>query len=139
MVSFVEAQNSLKRMSERGASLSFKTRQSHAIRFSSKPMVMKVTGLKTYRGPKRKEEFGVCCVPGFYRQKPPFANRWNSDICFSPRIWCGLACGDFKPELVSMMKSENASADIDNEPGKPATSATTRRWRRASSRRSPTA
>jgi hypothetical protein len=41
-------------MSERGASLSFKTRQSHAIRFSSKPMVMKVTGLKTYRGPKRK-------------------------------------------------------------------------------------
>ena len=69
----------------------------------------------------------MCCLPGFYRQKPPFANRWNSDVCFSLRIWCtaGLACGDFKPELVSMMKSvlENASADIDNEPGKPATSA----------------
>jgi hypothetical protein len=33
---------------------------------------------------------------------------------------------DFKPELVSMMKSvlENASAYIDNESGKPATSAT---------------
>ena len=44
----------------------------------------------------------MCCLPGFYRQKPPFANRWNSDVCFSLRIWCtaGLACGDFKPELV---------------------------------------
>ena len=33
---------------------------------------------------------------------------------------------DFKPELVSMMKSvlENASAYSDNESGKPATSAT---------------
>ena len=25
-----------------------------------------VTGLKTYRGPKRKEQLGVCSLPGFY-------------------------------------------------------------------------
>jgi hypothetical protein len=25
-----------------------------------------VTGLKTYRGPKRKEQFGVCSLPGYY-------------------------------------------------------------------------
>jgi hypothetical protein len=24
-----------------------------------------VTGLKTYRGPKRKEQFGVCSLPGY--------------------------------------------------------------------------
>jgi hypothetical protein len=46
MDSFVEAQNRLKRMSDRGAVTLFKTRQSHAVRFSFIPVVMKSLGLK---------------------------------------------------------------------------------------------
>jgi hypothetical protein len=45
MDSFVEAQNSLKRMSDGGVTL-FKTQQSHAVRFSFIPAVMKSPGLK---------------------------------------------------------------------------------------------
>jgi hypothetical protein len=29
-------------------------------------MVVKFTGLKTYRGQKRKEQLGACSLPGFY-------------------------------------------------------------------------
>ena len=46
MNSFVEAQNSLKRMSYAGCVTRFKTRQSHAVRFSFIPVVMKSPGLK---------------------------------------------------------------------------------------------
>src|SRR5258705_13735202 len=46
MDSFVEAQNNLKRMSYAGCVILFKTRQSHAVRFSFMLMVMKSTGLK---------------------------------------------------------------------------------------------
>jgi hypothetical protein len=46
MDSFVEAQNSLKRMSYRGMVTLFKARQSHAVRFSYIPVVMKSPGLK---------------------------------------------------------------------------------------------
>ena len=60
MDSFVEAQNSLKRMSDGGCVTLFKAQQSHAVRFSFIPVVHEVTGLKTYRGPKRKEQLG--CV-----------------------------------------------------------------------------
>jgi hypothetical protein len=66
MDSFVEAQNNLKRMSYAKCVTLFKTRQSHAVRFSFMPMVMKSPGLKTYRGPKRKEQLGVCSILGFY-------------------------------------------------------------------------
>jgi hypothetical protein len=61
----MEAQNSLKRMSVRGPVTLFKTRQSHAVRFSFIPVVMKSTGLKTYRGPKRKKQLGGCSLPGY--------------------------------------------------------------------------
>jgi hypothetical protein len=48
-------------MGDRGGCVTlFKTRQSHAIGGHE------VTGLKTYRGPKRKEQFGVCSLPGYY-------------------------------------------------------------------------
>jgi hypothetical protein len=66
MDSFVEAQNSLKRMSYAGCVILFKTRQSHAVRFSFMPMVVKSPRLKTHRGPKRKEQLGVCSLPDFY-------------------------------------------------------------------------
>jgi hypothetical protein len=46
MDSFVEAQNRLKRISYRGAVALFKMRQSHAVRFSFIPAVMKSLGLK---------------------------------------------------------------------------------------------
>jgi len=46
MDSFVEAQNNLKRMSYAGCVILSKTRQSHAVRFSFMPMVMKSPGLK---------------------------------------------------------------------------------------------
>ena len=42
-------------MSHGGCLTLFKTRQSHAARFSFMPFGHEVTGLKTYRGPKRKE------------------------------------------------------------------------------------
>jgi hypothetical protein len=65
MDSFAEAQNNLKRMSYAGCVTLFKTRQSprfalvHANGYG-------VTGLKTYRGPKSKEQLGVCSLPGVY-------------------------------------------------------------------------
>ena len=59
MDSFVEAQNRLKRMSYRGAITLFK----NAARPRSSLLVhtcgREVTGLKTYRGPKRKDQLGV--------------------------------------------------------------------------------
>jgi hypothetical protein len=69
MDSFVEAQNNLKRMSYAGCVILFETLQSHAVRFSFMPMVMKSPRLRTYRGPKRKEQLGVCSLPGFYLQE----------------------------------------------------------------------
>ena len=42
----MEAQNSLKRMSDGGCVTLFKAQQSHAVRFSFMPMVMKSPGLK---------------------------------------------------------------------------------------------
>jgi len=62
--SFVEAQNNSKRMSCAGCVTLFKTRQNQAARFSFMPVVMKSNGLKTYRGPKRKVQFGPCSMPG---------------------------------------------------------------------------
>jgi hypothetical protein len=69
MDSFVEAQNNLKRMSYGGSVTLFKTWQSRAVRFSFMPMGHEVTGLKTYRGLKRKERLGACSLPGFYVPK----------------------------------------------------------------------
>src|ERR1700676_3000679 len=65
MDSFVEAQNNLKRTSYAGASLcksAAKPRSSLLVHADGH----EVTGLKTYRGPKRKEQLGVCSLPGFY-------------------------------------------------------------------------
>jgi hypothetical protein len=64
MNSFVEAKNNLAH-ELRGCVILFITRQSHAVRFSFVPMFMKSPRLKTYRGPKRKEQLGVCSLPGF--------------------------------------------------------------------------
>ena len=58
MDSFVEAQNRLKRISYRGRSLCLKgdkPRSSLLVHACDH----EVTGLKTYQGPKRKEQFGV--------------------------------------------------------------------------------
>ena len=55
MDSFVEAQNSLKRKSDGGCVTLL---QSHAVRFVH-TCGHEVAGLKTYRGAKRKEQFGV--------------------------------------------------------------------------------
>jgi hypothetical protein len=46
-------------MSDLGCVTLSKTRQSHAVRFPFMPMGHEVTGLKTYRGPKRKEQLGA--------------------------------------------------------------------------------
>jgi AraC-like DNA-binding protein len=70
MDSFVEAQNNLKRMS-------YAVR--HSVLNAAKPRSSllvhayghEVTGLKTYRGPKCKEQFGVCSLASM-RQKRPF-------------------------------------------------------------------
>src|SRR3981189_1634267 len=61
MDSFVEAQNNLKRMSYAGCVILFKTRQSHAVRFSFMPMVMKSPGLKPIEAQNARSS--SACVP----------------------------------------------------------------------------
>src|SRR5229473_6978976 len=61
MDSFVEAQNNLKRMSYAGCVILFKTRQSHAVRFSFMPMVMKSPGLKPIEAKNARSS--SACVP----------------------------------------------------------------------------
>jgi hypothetical protein len=55
MDSFVAAQNSSKRMSDEGCATLFKTRQKARSSLPVHTCGHEVTGLKTYRGPKRKE------------------------------------------------------------------------------------
>jgi len=61
MDSFVEAQKNLKRMSYAGRVILFKTQQSHALRFSVMPMVMKSPGLKPIEAQNARSSSG--CVP----------------------------------------------------------------------------
>jgi hypothetical protein len=62
MGSFVEAQNNLKRMSYRGMRhFVLKRRQSHAVRFSFMPMVMKSPGLKPIEAQNARSS--SACVP----------------------------------------------------------------------------
>src|SRR5664280_1203770 len=61
MGSFVEAQNNLKRMSHAGCVTLAKTRQSHAVRFSFMPMVMKSPGLKPIEAENARSS--SACVP----------------------------------------------------------------------------
>jgi len=61
MDSFVEAQNNLKRMSYAECVTLFKTRQSHAARFSFMPMVMKSPGLKPIEAQNARSS--SACVP----------------------------------------------------------------------------
>jgi len=61
MDSFVEAQNNLKRTSYAGCVTLFKTRQSHAARFSFMPMVMKSPGLKPIEAQNARSS--SACVP----------------------------------------------------------------------------
>jgi hypothetical protein len=61
MDSFVEAQNNLKRISYAGCVTLFKTRQSHAARFSFMPMVMKSPGLKPIEAQNARSS--SACVP----------------------------------------------------------------------------
>ena len=55
------AQNNLKRMSYAGCVTLFKTRQSHAVRFSFMPMVMKSPGLKPIEAQNARSS--SACVP----------------------------------------------------------------------------
>jgi hypothetical protein len=59
MDSFVEAQNRLKRMSYRGAITLFKNAAKPRSSLLVHTCGREVTGLKTYRGPKRKDQLGV--------------------------------------------------------------------------------
>src|SRR6266481_832397 len=64
MDSFVEAQNNLKRMSYAGCA-TLKTWQSHAVRFSFVPMVMKSPGLKPIEAQNARSS-SACSLPGLY-------------------------------------------------------------------------
>src|SRR5258707_13607214 len=56
-----------------------------------------VTGLKTYRGPKRKEQLGVCSLPGFYAPKADLTAP-KSDFRFTPEsgLKTDIASGPFR-------------------------------------------
>src|ERR1035441_7962872 len=58
---FVEAQNNLKCMSYAGCVTLFKTRQSHAVRFSFMPLVMKSPGFKPIEAQNARSS--SACVP----------------------------------------------------------------------------
>jgi hypothetical protein len=62
MDSFVEAQKSLKRMSYRGCVTLFKSTAKRRSSLLVHTYGHEVIGLKTYRGPKRKEQLGVCSL-----------------------------------------------------------------------------
>jgi hypothetical protein len=66
MDSFVEAQNNLNRMSYAGCVTLFKNAAKPRSSLLVHAYGHEVIGLKTYRGPKRKEQLGVCSLPGFY-------------------------------------------------------------------------
>jgi len=101
MDSFVEAQNVLKRIGYRGTSLCLKgdkPRSSLLVHTCDH----EVTGLKTYQGPKRKEQFGVCSLPTAMYQKRSLAQR---------RARCGLrsACGQLRTEFSGLTHMETVS------------------------------
>ncbi|WP_145963573.1 hypothetical protein [Bradyrhizobium algeriense] len=66
MDSFVEAQNNSMRMSYAECVTLFKAQQKPRSSLLVHAYGHEVTGLKTYRDPKRKEQLGVCSKPGFY-------------------------------------------------------------------------
>jgi hypothetical protein len=59
MDSLVEAQNTLEGMSDAERVTLVKVRRSRAARLLFMPVVNEVSGLKAYRGQKRKDRFGV--------------------------------------------------------------------------------
>src|ERR1700730_12023315 len=87
MDSFVEAQNNLKPMSYAGCVTLFKTRQSHAARFSFMPMVMKSPGLNLSR-PKTQAALRVFLTWVLCAR----SGRWRSD---APGADCTQRCRSF--------------------------------------------
>src|SRR6516225_1887052 len=64
MDSFVEAQNNLKRMCYAGFVTLFRTRQSHAVRFSFMPIIMRSPGLKPIEAENARSASLGFYVPG---------------------------------------------------------------------------
>src|SRR3981189_2401367 len=62
----VEAQSNLKRRSNAECVTLFKNAAKPRSSLFVHAYGHEVTGLKTYRGPKRKEQLGVCSIPAFY-------------------------------------------------------------------------
>jgi hypothetical protein len=64
MDSFVEAQNGVKAKELRWVRHSVQTAAKPRSSLLIRAYGYELSGLKTYRGPKRKEQFGVCSIPG---------------------------------------------------------------------------
>jgi hypothetical protein len=66
----VEAQNSFKAQElPGGCATLFKARQATHSSLLVHARGYQVTGLKTYRGQKRKEQLGVCSLPSYYARE----------------------------------------------------------------------
>src|ERR1700733_6719490 len=76
MDSFVEAQNSLERMSDGGGTL-FKTRQSHAVCFSIISVVMKSPGLKPIGAQNARRSSAWVPYLATMRHERPFHNQYR--------------------------------------------------------------
>jgi len=63
MDSFVEAQNSLERMSDGGCATLFETWQSHTVRFSFISVLMKSLGLKAIEAQNARRRRGFLTAP----------------------------------------------------------------------------
>jgi hypothetical protein len=64
-------------MSYAGCVILFKTRQSHAVRFSFMPMVMKSPGLKPIEAQNARTS-SACALPGYY--EPEAVVQQEDDI-----------------------------------------------------------
>jgi hypothetical protein len=86
MDSFVKAQNNFEAQSNRGTSLCLKGDKPHSSLLVH-TCDREVTGLKTYQGPKRKEQFGVCSLPDtMYQNESSAQSRAPVLIAAGPAV-----------------------------------------------------
>jgi len=93
-------------MSERGASLCLKR--------GIQTCGHEVTGLKTYRGPKRKEQLGGCSLSGYYA--PPERFQAKHALGPDPGADTGSHSNQVYADCADLPVVENASKQKDRAP-----------------------
>jgi hypothetical protein len=101
-------------------------RARHSVQNAAKPRTSllghayghEVTSLKTYRGPKRKEQLGVCSLPGFYA--PGVVNRLTCDAGTKTKLnhfyWAAAPIAPRSDEDYSLKRSGNIVMKMETSP-----------------------